>query len=145
MTGLLVILIALCGTMALAWAWQKRTRNIGWVDVFWTFGTAAAGIALALAWSPPDASPLRRWAVCLVAAAWGLRLGLYVARRVARTTAEDGRYVALRAQWGDRLQPRMFGFLQLQALVSVAPSPPPSPWPPDDRAPFPRRRTSWAC
>lgn len=117
--SLLYVLFALCVVMALAWACQRQAGNIGWVDVFWTFGTAAAGMALAFAWPAPEPSPGRRLLVCAVAAAWSLRLGLHIGRRVARSQ-EDGRYVELRKDWGAALQPRLFAFLQLQALVSTA-------------------------
>ncbi|MDE2488457.1 MAG: DUF1295 domain-containing protein [Alphaproteobacteria bacterium] len=115
---LLVTFVALSALMAAAWGWQRRTHNIGWVDVFWTFGTAAAGLALSFAWSAPDGSTARRLLVCALAAGWSLRLGLHVARRVAGAP-EDGRYRELRQNWGAALQPRLFGFLQLQALVGL--------------------------
>jgi steroid 5-alpha reductase family enzyme len=111
-------LLGLSLAMAAAWAWQRHTRNIGWVDVVWTLATAVAGVALAHAWSGPETSAMRRAIVCFVAAIWAMRLGLYVAMRVARTP-EDGRYRALREDWGARLQLRLFGFLQLQALVAL--------------------------
>lgn len=114
--SLILALLGLSLVMAAAWAWQKARRNIGWVDVFWTFGTAAAGVALAFAWSGP--SPGRRLMVAAIAAVWAIRLGLHVALRVA-ASPEDGRYQELRRDWGDRLQPRLFGFLQIQALVST--------------------------
>lgn len=109
---------ALCAVMAVGWLHQRLSRNIGWVDVYWTFGVAGAGVATAL-WPPlGDGSPLRRAAVCALVLVWAFRLGLYVAFRVARSD-EDGRYVALRQSWGKGLQPRLFGFLQLQAAVSL--------------------------
>lgn len=117
--SLLFALAGLCLVMAAAWLWQRRVRDIGWVDVFWTFGTAVAGIALAFAWAGPDGSALRRAIVCALVAVWALRLGLFVAVRVARSDREDGRYRALREEWGASLQPRLFGFLQVQALVSA--------------------------
>jgi len=116
---LVAVAIGLCLVMAGAWAWQRRTSNIGWVDVFWTFGSAAAGVVLAFAWAGDNGSATRRWLVCAIAAVWAIRLGLYVALRVARSP-EDGRYQQLRQAWGAGLQPRLFGFLQIQALVSVA-------------------------
>lgn len=117
--SLLLALAGLSLVMAAAWLWQRRVADIGWVDVFWTFGTGGAGIALACAWAGLGGSALRRATVCALAAAWALRLGLSVAIRVARSDREDGRYRALREDWGNRLQPRLFGFLQLQAVVSA--------------------------
>jgi steroid 5-alpha reductase family enzyme len=103
--------------MGAAWATQRAARNAGWVDVFWTFGVGVAGAAAAL-YPTADSLPERRWLVAILALAWAVRLGLHVAARVARSP-EDCRYVDLRQQWGGRFQPLMFGFLQLQALVSL--------------------------
>jgi steroid 5-alpha reductase family enzyme len=116
---LALALVGLSAVMFAAWVWQRHTVNIGWVDVFWTFGTAAAGVLLSLAWaSPASGSWARRGLVLAIVLVWGARLGLYVAFRVARSP-EDGRYVAIRKDWGDQLQSRLFGFLQIQAAVSV--------------------------
>lgn len=114
--SLVLTLVGLCLVMAGAWLIQRLTRNIGWVDVVWSFGTAAAGILLALVWG--GGSTPRGAMVAVIAAVWGLRLGLHVAFRVAGSQ-EDGRYRELRQDWGARLQPRLFGFLQVQALVST--------------------------
>ncbi len=104
-------------TMAIGWAVQRAAGNAGWVDVFWTFGVGLAGATAAL-YPTDDSLPARRWLVAAVALVWALRLGLHVAFRVARSE-EDRRYVTLRQQWGARFQPTMFGFLQVQALVSL--------------------------
>jgi steroid 5-alpha reductase family enzyme len=103
-------------TMALAWAVQAATRNAGWVDAIWSFGTGAGGVVAAL-W-PLGAAPLsaRQVLVAALIAAWGLRLGLHIAERTL-TGREDPRYARLRAEWGRRYLPRMFGFLMVQALA----------------------------
>lgn len=117
MIAILVVLAGMCAVMAAAWAWQKHVHDIGWVDVFWTFGTAASG--LALAWATGRGPIPRRLLVSAIVGVWAWRLGLYVAVRVARSPHEDGRYQALREDWGGALQPRLFGFLQVQAVVSA--------------------------
>lgn len=117
--SLVLALIALSVVMLAAWLWQRRTRNIGWVDVFWTFGTATSALALALAWRGPESSLLRLALTCGLAAVWAVRLGLFVAFRVAAAKEEDGRYRALREEWGANTQPRLFAFLQLQAVVAL--------------------------
>ena len=113
---LLIVFVGLAVVMAGAWLCQRLTGNIGWVDVIWSFGTAAGGIMLSLAWG--GGSTPRGAMVAVIAAIWGLRLGLHVAFRVARSE-EDGRYRELRREWAGQLQPKLFGFLQLQALVST--------------------------
>lgn len=117
--SLLAAFAALSIVMGFAWLWQQRTSNIGWVDVFWTFGTAGAGVGLALAWAAPDGSALRRAIVCAICGLWAVRLGLFVAFRVASADEEDGRYRALREAWGPTVQRRLLSFLLLQALVST--------------------------
>ena len=114
---LLFVLGFMVLVMGAAWAWQKRMKDIGWVDVFWTFGTAEAGFALA--WFGGHGDWPRRLLVSVVVAIWAVRLGLYVAVRVASAPQEDGRYRELRKDWGAALQTRLFWFLQVQAVVST--------------------------
>lgn len=113
----LLILILLCCSllMLLAWKVQQSTGNSTWVDVAWSFGTGAAGIALILA--PPHAAPpgARAVVVALVAALWSLRLGIHLLRR-ARAGRDDPRYAALKDQWGSAYRWKMPAFLQVQAL-----------------------------
>jgi steroid 5-alpha reductase family enzyme len=108
-------LVALFAVMGAAWATQRATGNVGWVDVFWTLGTGTVGVALAL-WSfAPETGPTgRQILVALLAAIWSLRLGLYVAYRVA-TGPEDSRYRALRSTWAADFQRRLFWFAMAQA------------------------------
>jgi steroid 5-alpha reductase family enzyme len=110
MAGLLAVV------MTAAWLVQGWTRNAGWVDVFWTFGTGAAGVIAAI-W--PLGAPIgpRNWLVAAMAAAWALRLGLHIAERTAGGH-EDVRYARLREQWGTAYPARMFGFLMIQALAA---------------------------
>ncbi|MBZ0268343.1 DUF1295 domain-containing protein, partial [bacterium] len=61
----------------------------------------------------------RRWLVAGLAAAWGIRLGLHLLGRVRRDAEEDVRYRAMRDTLGDRVQPVLFGFFQLQAAWIV--------------------------
>jgi steroid 5-alpha reductase family enzyme len=44
----LAVSIALSALMYSAWQMQRITGNCGWIDVFWTFGTGAAAVAIAL-------------------------------------------------------------------------------------------------
>lgn len=100
--------------MATAWLVQRRTGQGGWADAFWSLGLGSAGVFVAL-FPIDDTAPSARQilAACLIGA-WGLRLGLHIARR-ARSAEEDPRYARLRQDWGPHFQSRMFGFLMLQA------------------------------
>ncbi len=103
--------------MVLAWRFQRRAGSGGWIDVFWTFGTGAICVSAALI--PGDgANPSRQALVAGLTAMWSLRLGLYIARRVA-TSAEDLRYVELKREWGEAFQPRLLRFVMWQPPVSA--------------------------
>jgi steroid 5-alpha reductase family enzyme len=66
----------------------------------------------------------RRWIVAVMIGLWALRLGTYVARRVAGSP-EDTRYRDLRKKWGGGFQAKLFGFVLTQApaalIFAVAP------------------------
>ena len=114
------ILVAMLAVMAAAWVCQALARDTGWVDVLWTFGTGMAGAAAALwpleSWERPGPRALL---VAAMAVLWSLRLGGYIALRVAGSHDEDARYTALRAQWGKTYNARLFGFVLIQAPVSA--------------------------
>lgn len=93
---ILGVLGAMLVVMIAAWAFGLAVKNGGWTDVFWTFGTGAT-LAIAALHAQGDlhaASP-RQVLVAGLMVLWGLRLGLYLAPRVA-THAEDPRYAEFR-------------------------------------------------
>ncbi len=95
----LAVLAAMTAIMLAAWAYGLAVKNGGWTDVFWTFGSGATLSAAAL-W-PLDGPPTaRQWLVAAMAAVWALRLGLYLAQRVA-SHPEDPRYAAFRRGGGN--------------------------------------------
>ncbi len=111
------IAVAMACVMMLAFLVEQRSRNSGWIDVVWTFGLGATGIASALL--PFGDGPLaRRMLVAAMVAAWALRLGLHIARRTAGIS-DDPRYARLRGEWGADASRRMFRLLQMQALASI--------------------------
>ncbi len=101
--------------MTLLWFWQRHRGNAAYVDVAWSFATAAIGVVFALALG----SGPRRLLIAGLAGLWGARLGLHLWRRVSGDPHEDVRYRAMRDAWGRHFQARMLGFYQLQALWSV--------------------------
>lgn len=108
----------LSAAMMLAWVWQRRVGNAGWVDVAWALATGVAA-AIGALWPQDDAAlPARQALIAALALAWTLRLGLHLIRRV-RLRPEDARYAGFRRDFGARFQPWMFVFLQVQAAAAV--------------------------
>ena len=111
--------LSLVGTstvMFLTWMVQLRTRNAGVVDAVWALSIGALALlfaALADGWSG------RRLAIATVMGLWSARLGIYLLRDRVIGKPEDGRYTALRREWGSMAPLRMLWFFQTQALAAV--------------------------
>ncbi len=114
----LVALGGMAAVMSTGWVVQLGTRNGGWVDVFWTFGTGAALVIVAL-WPEPVASSGRQILVAILVAIWSLRLGSYIALRVAGDAHEDRRYASLRTEWGGDFSRNMFVLCIVQAPAAA--------------------------
>jgi cyclopropane-fatty-acyl-phospholipid synthase len=115
----LLALAAMMLVMTAAWYAQHRTRNAGWVDAFWSFGTGLTGAACALAQGGGHPPSLRAWLVAALALLWSGRLGFYIARRTAASAREDARYARFRTEWGATFSAKMFGLLMIQAAVAA--------------------------
>ena len=116
---LVAVSIGACAAMAVAWSMQRRTRKAGWADVFWTFGTGAAGVVLALVPLPGHPGPDgRQVLVAALAGLWSLRLGSHIATRTIHGP-DDPRYAKLNTAWGADAPRKMFWFLQVQALTII--------------------------
>lgn len=110
-------LIAALGIAAVfTWAWlrQRRTENAGIVDLCWT-GSLPASAGLYLATSEGWVG--RRLLVAALAFVWGGRLLAHLVGRY-RSESEDGRYAALRREFGDGFDRWMVGFFFAQALLA---------------------------
>lgn len=115
--ALAFVVVAMSAFMTVATVVERRTGNSGWIDVVWTFGLGATGIAGALL--PFGAGPMpRRLLVAALASAWALRLGLHIAQRTAGIT-EDPRYAKLKSDWGRDAPRQLARLLQMQALASI--------------------------
>jgi steroid 5-alpha reductase family enzyme len=110
--ALLAIWLASAWLMAAGWAWQRRKRNAGIVDVLWSTGVGGAAVWAALIGSGAAGT---RLAVAVLGGLWGVRLALHLWHRVSGEE-EDGRYRALRAHWHGH-QGKFFGFFQFQAFL----------------------------
>ena len=109
---LLLVWLVSAPAMALAFLLARRADKVAYVDVAWA---ALMALAALLAAAFGSGTVLSRALLALFGAGWALRLCLHLWRRVAGE-AEDGRYQALRARWGD-WSPAFFWFFQAQALV----------------------------
>ena len=86
---------AMLAVMLAAWAFGLVSRNGGWTDVFWTWGTGFVLAAAALVPLNGPTPELRQWLVAAFMVLWSARLGLYLTSRVAGHP-EDPRYAAFR-------------------------------------------------
>ena len=115
--GLMILIgwAVMAAVMTVLWLVQRARNNAGIVDVAWSFGTGLVAVFFA---AGVDGFGPRRILVGVLAGLWGLRLGLYLVKRVT-SEAEDGRYAMLRERWGDRTQLFLFWFFQIQAVWAV--------------------------
>ena len=98
------------------WQQQRRSRNAGWVDVFWAWATGITGVVFLLGGSG-DWAP--RMAALILLVVWSLRLGGHIYRRVRDEEKEDGRYAAMREALGAKAQPVFLLFFWGQALLAL--------------------------
>jgi steroid 5-alpha reductase family enzyme len=119
LAAIIGVLIFMTAVMLAGWLVQRRVRNGGWSDVFWTFGTGAAAAVCALMPIADFPAPLeRRLLITLLVAVWSLRLGVHIARRVA-SSPEDARYAEMRQTSGHRFQIAMLALMLVQAPVTA--------------------------
>jgi steroid 5-alpha reductase family enzyme len=84
--------------MVVVWAFSIRLRDVSIIDPVW--GPAFVLVALVAALAG-HGDPARRWLLFAMTAAWGLRLGIHLARRKLVEREEDRRYAAMRERKGD--------------------------------------------
>jgi len=102
--------------MAGMWLLQRWLNDAGIVDVAWSYSVGVLAIFFCL--TADGGYWPRQLLVAVLAGCWSVRLGTYLLTRVIRLP-EDGRYVRLRKNWGDRVQFALFWFYQAQALAAV--------------------------
>ena len=96
----LAVLVFMTVVMLAAWMFGLARRNGGWTDVFWTFGSGLALAGASLMPLEPGGPPqARQWLTAALVSLWAVRLGGYIAARVA-CHGEDPRYAKFRADWG---------------------------------------------
>ena len=119
---LLTAWAASAALMVLLWLIKRRIRNASIADVGWCYG-----LALVVSWYATSApgEPARRLLVCVMVVLYAVRLGTHVFVDRLWRKPEDGRYRALRRQWGEQGPLRRFWYFQLQAAAIVCFSLPP--------------------
>ncbi|MEN3942083.1 DUF1295 domain-containing protein [Prosthecobacter sp. SYSU 5D2] len=113
---LTVAALILLALFLLTWRLSIRLDNYSFVDVTWSLAFAPVALWYALAhdgWMP------RRAVIGVLVAAWSLRLGLHLWKRVAsHHPKEDVRYAVLREKWKvNRERAFLWFFLMQGALV----------------------------
>jgi steroid 5-alpha reductase family enzyme len=98
--------------MIATWAWQKHTRNAGYVDIAWAACLAFAALYYG---ATGEGSIVARMLTALLGAVWAFRLANHLLARVLHEK-EDGRYAFLRTHWKDN-QLKFFLFFQGQTLL----------------------------
>ncbi|MCR4414646.1 MAG: DUF1295 domain-containing protein [Thermoguttaceae bacterium] len=113
---LLAGLLFVCVLMTVLWLIQRRTANAGIVDAGWAASIGILGVFFA---ATSDGYPIRRMVVGVLIGVWSARLAGYILRDRVVGQAEEGRYRALRTEWGAAAQRRFFLFYQSQALAAL--------------------------
>ena len=113
-TALVVVYAVMAGVMLVLWLVDRWTRNASIADVGWCVGLVSA--VAWYAWSTTGDLE-RKILLLLMAALYGLRLGLYILFNRVIGKEEDARYQYLRRQWGLSEPIVMFGYFQLQAAA----------------------------
>ncbi len=113
--------IAVLTAGALVWmggfyAWGRLRRDMGTIDVAWTYGIALAAVTWLFLL---DGYGPRMLTVALLAVIWSGRLGTYILRNRVLRGPEDGRYRDLRAHWGDRQDRNFLLLFEFEALLVV--------------------------
>ncbi|MEP6662924.1 MAG: DUF1295 domain-containing protein [Verrucomicrobiota bacterium] len=99
------------------WWLALRIKNLGIIDIAWSFSLAPIAIFYA---TISQGDPTRRWLMAGMVALWSLRLGGYLGWRVAKHHPhEDPRYKEFRAKWANHFKRDTFWFFQIQA-ASIA-------------------------
>lgn len=113
---LLIGWASLAVLMALLWLRQLRTSNATSVDAAWSAGMGVLAVTYALL---ADGAGDRRLLVGALAGTWAARLAWHLLTDRVLGRPEDGRYRAMREQWGPRAPLYFFVFYQGQAIVAT--------------------------
>jgi len=114
----LVLFVEACLLFAACWLVAKRLDNWSIVDVVWSYGFALVGLQMLASHLAVRTLDGPGVLMAVVTVLWSLRLGTHLARRVlGHLDQEDGRYLRMRAEHGDRMPARMAYFYFVQAVA----------------------------
>ncbi len=113
--------LAVGALMLVLWLIHLAMHNAAIVDAGWAGGLALLGILYGM---NGDGWATRRAVIGAMAAAWGLRLALYLLFTRVLGHPEEGRYVQLRREWKTNIPLKFFFFFEFQALLCVVLSAP---------------------
>jgi steroid 5-alpha reductase family enzyme len=107
--------LAVTSIFTVAWLVQLRTKNAAIADVAWAFAFPILTFVYVLI---SGNASIRHIIILLLTILWGARLGIYLfVRSIGKP--EDGRYTALRKQWGVKQNQLMLRFYYFQAFAAL--------------------------
>ena len=103
-----------CALMVVTWFVARRLHNAGIVDAVWTASFTVLTVVYAIL---SDGDLFHRAIIASMVFIWSARLTTHLYRRVKKMhPEEDGRYAALRKEWGKDAQRNLFIFFQIQGV-----------------------------
>jgi steroid 5-alpha reductase family enzyme len=114
LTAVVVVYAVMASVMLVLWLLDPWTKNASIADVCW-----CVGLVVAVAWYAwsTTGDVERKILLVLMAAFYGLRLGLHILLNRVIGKEEDARYQHLRREWGSNERIILFGYFQLQAAA----------------------------
>jgi steroid 5-alpha reductase family enzyme len=109
LVAVVLALFTALGVMSIGFNLAYRLKRIDVVDVYWGITVAAAGAGVLI--MSPGLTPAAFIALGLIVV-WSYRLSTHIARRLARSVAQDGRYTRIVNGWPKR-------HIWLQAYIRV--------------------------
>ena len=115
----LILFAEACLFFAVCWVIAKKIDNWSIVDVAWSYGFALVGLqVLGIHFFIQPHLDGQGLLMAGATVLWSLRLGTHLALRVlGHLGQEDGRYLRMRAEYGERMPARMVYFYFVQAVV----------------------------
>lgn len=98
------------------WLVHLWFKNAGIVDVGWGIGFI---ILCGVYFVQSSALEARHALFFLMVALWGLRITLFLLKRLLHDREEDKRYQRLRQEWGSQLNLKFFFFFEFQAVLQI--------------------------